>query len=606
MSGVDHGPGGRYDPVAVDLVDLKAIMNRWQEGLADVGWNSLYWNNHDQPRAVSRFGSDEPAHRVRSAKLLGTVLHLHRGTPYVYQGEELGMTNHPFTAIEQYDDVESRNFSAYATSRGQDPDDVLVALAKQSRDHARTPMQWDDGPNAGFTAGTPWLPVNPNHVEINAAAQVDDPESVYAHYRALIGLRHDLPVVADGAFEMLAGDHPRLYAFTRRLDDDELLVLANFSDDPLEVDVADVPDLADWADGELVLGNAGTDGGTTASRPAGPLGGSHPPPPPIMSVRGASRRIVGIEAGGTKIVCATGSGPDDLSVLHRFPTTTPDETIAGMVDFVRTAQQAGPVDAVGLATFGPVDLDPTSGSYGHVTTTPKAGWQGTDVVGDLVAATGVPVAFDTDVNGAAIAEHRWGAGAGTDNLVYFTVGTGVGGGVIVAGRPVHGMLHPEVGHLTVRRHPDDDFEGSCRFHGDCLEGLAAGPSIEARFGRPGEELDAAATDRAVAIVSSYLAQAVAAVAYVVSPQRVVMGGGVLGLAGMMTAVRGATQDLLAGQLVSPLLDPGLTTWLVPPGLDDRAGVLGAVALGLDAVTADLDSIDDDRPASAGAARGESR
>ncbi len=267
---VDHGPDGRYDPVPLDLVELKRVFGRWQVALADVGWNSLYWNNHDQPRAVSRFGSDDPDHRVRSAKLLGTVLHMHRGTPYVYQGEELGMTNHPFTAIEQYADVESRNWFTFATGRGQDPEDALGALAEQSRDHARTPMQWDDGAQAGFTTGTPWLPVNPNHVEVNAASQVDDPDSVYAHYRSLVGLRHDLPVVALGDFTLLAPEHPSLYAFTRRLDDSELLVLANFSDTPLEVDATHVPDLADWAGADLVLGNAGTDGGTTAADPLTP------------------------------------------------------------------------------------------------------------------------------------------------------------------------------------------------------------------------------------------------------------------------------------------------------------------------------------------------
>ena len=262
---VDYSENGRYAPVGLDLVELKRVMARWQDGLADVGWNSLYWNNHDQPRAVSRFGTDDPAYRERAAKLLGTVLHMHRGTPYVYQGEELGMTNHPFTAIDEYADIESRNWFTFATGRGENPADVLANLGLQSRDHARTPMQWDDGPNAGFTTGTPWLPVNPNHVDVNAAAQVDDPDSVYAHYRTLIGLRHDLPVVAMGDFTMLALEHPALYAFTRRLDDDELLVLANFSDEPLEVDAADVPDLADWAGGALVLGNAGADGGTTAA-----------------------------------------------------------------------------------------------------------------------------------------------------------------------------------------------------------------------------------------------------------------------------------------------------------------------------------------------------
>jgi len=296
----------------------------------------------------------------------------------------------------------------------------------------------------------------------------------------------------------------------------------------------------------------------------------------------AAPRIVGIEAGGTKVVCATGSGPDDLGPLHRFATTTPDATIAGMVEFVRTAQGEGPVDGIGLATFGPIDLDPASPTHGHLTTTPKAHWQGVDVVGRLQAATGLPVAFDSDVNGAAVAEHRWGAGVGTDNLVYLTVGTGVGGGVVVAGQPVHGMLHPEVGHLTVRRHPDDDFAGNCRFHGDCLEGLAAGPSVEARFARRGEDLDAAEAAEAVAIVSSYLAQAVAAVGYVVSPQRVVLGGGVLALPGLLAAVRTSTRELLAGALVADELGDDLTGWVVAPGLGDRAGVLGAVALALDA------------------------
>lgn len=208
--------------------------------------------------------------RVRSAKLLGTVLHLHRGTPYVYQGEELGMTNHPFTGIDQYDDVESRNWFTFATGRGQDPSKVLAALARQSRDHARTPMQWDGSKHAGFTDGTPWLPVNPNHVQVNAAAQVDDADSVYDHYRQLIRLRHDLPVVAEGAFTMLAADHPTLYAFTRRHGEDELLVLANFSDASLEVTGDDVPDLADWVAATLLLGNAGSDGGTTAGDPLAP------------------------------------------------------------------------------------------------------------------------------------------------------------------------------------------------------------------------------------------------------------------------------------------------------------------------------------------------
>ena len=291
-------------------------------------------------------------------------------------------------------------------------------------------------------------------------------------------------------------------------------------------------------------------------------------------------RVVGIEAGGTKVVCATGTGPDDCSPLHRIATTTPDETIAAIVDHVADQARQGPVDAIGLATFGPIDLDPSSPTHGHLTTTPKAAWQGVDLVGRLATATGLPVGFDTDVNGAAIGEHRWGAGVGADNLVYLTVGTGVGGGVVVDGRPVHGLLHPEVGHLVVRHHPDDDFAGSCRFHGDCLEGLAAGPSLVARFGRRGEELTGDDLARAVSFSTFAMAQAVVAVTYVVSPRRVVVGGGVSKLAGFLPALRTTTSDLLAGALASPVLTGDLADYVVAPGLGDRSGVLGAIALGV--------------------------
>jgi oligo-1,6-glucosidase len=224
----------KWDLKPLDLRELKATLNRWQAGLGDVGWNSLYWGNHDQPRAVSRYGDDAPEHRVQAAKALATVLHLQRGTPYVYQGEELGMTNAPFASIEDYRDVESLNHYAEAIAAGQDPVDVLAALRVKSRDNARTPMQWDASANAGFTDATPWLPVNPNHVEINAAAQVDDPDSVFNHYRWLIGLRHTLPVVAEGDFTPLAEDHPQIYAYVRRLGDEELRVVANLSSEPAE------------------------------------------------------------------------------------------------------------------------------------------------------------------------------------------------------------------------------------------------------------------------------------------------------------------------------------------------------------------------------------
>src|SRR4051795_2673772 len=167
---LDQGPDSKWDIRPLKLLDLKRSLGRWQVGLAKVGWNSLYWNNHDQPRAVSRFG-DDGAHRVAAAKMLGTVLHLHRGTPYVYQGEELGMTNAPWATIDDFRDIESLNHYREAVAAGQSPDDVLLVMRRMSRDNARTPMQWDGASQAGFTTGKPWLPVNPNHVDINAEAE---------------------------------------------------------------------------------------------------------------------------------------------------------------------------------------------------------------------------------------------------------------------------------------------------------------------------------------------------------------------------------------------------------------------------------------------------
>jgi oligo-1,6-glucosidase len=244
---LDHG-ATKWDRHKLKLTDLKRSFGRWQEGLEERGWNSLYWNNHDQPRIVSRFGDDSPEHRVRSAKMLGTILHLHRGTPYVYQGEELGMTNTRFDEIGAFRDIESLNHYAEATAAGDDPDAVLAALRTVSRDNARTPMQWDDGPNAGFTTGEPWIPVNPNYPTINAAEAVEDEDSVFHHYRRLIALRHTEPVVAHGDFTMLLPDDEQVYAFTRRLGDDELLVLGNFSGE-------EAPVALDDPGGKLVLGN---------------------------------------------------------------------------------------------------------------------------------------------------------------------------------------------------------------------------------------------------------------------------------------------------------------------------------------------------------------
>jgi oligo-1,6-glucosidase len=248
--GVDQG-ATKWDVHPLELRDLKASFGRWQAGLAERGWNSLYWNNHDQPRIVSRFG-DDGAHRVRAAKMLGTLLHMHRGTPYVYQGEELGMTNAPFRTIDDFRDIESLNHYAEAVAAGAAPADVLAPLRAMGRDNARTPMQWDASEHAGFTTGTPWIAVNPNHDEINAEAALADPESVFHHYRRLIELRHTEPVVAHGDFTMLMAQDERVYAFTRRLGDVELLVLANVSGD---VAAVDVPDADAWAGAEVLIAN---------------------------------------------------------------------------------------------------------------------------------------------------------------------------------------------------------------------------------------------------------------------------------------------------------------------------------------------------------------
>ena len=242
--GLDRMPeGSKWDLHPLQLSLLKKNLRDWQVGLADAGWNSLYFDNHDQPRAVSRFGDDSPEHRVNSAKTLGTVLHMHKGTPYIYQGEELGMTNTYFTSIEQYQDIESVNYHADALSLGMEAEAVLHSLSVRSRDNARTPMQWDDGSHAGFTEGIPWLPVNPNYVTINAKAAVADPNSVFHHFQRLIRLRQEHRVAVEGRFELLLPESEQIWAFTRTLDDQVLVVAANCSSTPVEMPGDALPDL---------------------------------------------------------------------------------------------------------------------------------------------------------------------------------------------------------------------------------------------------------------------------------------------------------------------------------------------------------------------------
>jgi fructokinase len=275
--------------------------------------------------------------------------------------------------------------------------------------------------------------------------------------------------------------------------------------------------------------------------------------------------VAGVETGGTRVRCVVATGPDDVRAEASVPTTTPGETLTRVAEFLR-AHAAG-VAAIGMACFGPVDLDRRSPTFGHITSTPKPGWAGTDVVGAL-SALAVPVAFDTDVNGAALAEHRWGAGGGADPFVYVTVGTGIGGGAIVNGRPLHGLVHPEMGHVPIPRDPVDPFAGACPYHTACLEGLASGVALERRWGTPAETLHAG--HEAWRLQARYLALGLVAITAVLSPPRVALGGGVMRAPGLLARVRAQLETALAGYVRAPEL--------VAPALGERVGPLGAVAL----------------------------
>jgi fructokinase len=282
-----------------------------------------------------------------------------------------------------------------------------------------------------------------------------------------------------------------------------------------------------------------------------------------------------VEAGGTKFVCAVGTGPEDLRDEVRFPTTTPAETLTKALDYFRDAEKRhGRLSAIGIGSFGPVDLDRSSPTWGSITATPKPGWRNTPVASVFAQEFGVPVGFDTDVNGAALSEHRWGAGRGLDDLVYITVGTGIGMGVLSGGHLVHGMLHPEAGHLLVPKHPRDTFAGVCPFHGACLEGLAAGPALGRRWGVAGNELgpDHEAWD----IEAHYLALGLHSLLSVLAPSKIIMGGGVMDQTQLFPLIRAKLAEFNHGYLSHPKLSAD--DYVVPPALGNRAGILGALAL----------------------------
>ncbi len=287
----------------------------------------------------------------------------------------------------------------------------------------------------------------------------------------------------------------------------------------------------------------------------------------------------GIEAGGTKFVCALAGGPDDVRAETSFPTTTPGETIERAVRFFRDAAGDGEVRSVGIASFGPLDLNPRSPTFGFITTTPKAGWAQVDIAGLVGRGLHVPVHIDTDVNGAALAESLWGAGQGRDPLIYITVGTGIGGGLLCKAAPVHGLQHPEIGHMYLPHDRGaDPYQGACPYHGDCLEGLASGTAMAGRWKQPAETLppDHPAWD----LEARYLGLALSNLTCTVAPQAIVLGGGVLGQQHLLDRVRRETERALNGYIVSPWLKPGLTDYIMAAGLGRRAGVLGAIALAM--------------------------
>jgi fructokinase len=291
-----------------------------------------------------------------------------------------------------------------------------------------------------------------------------------------------------------------------------------------------------------------------------------------------SKLLAGVELGGTKCVCILGTGPDDVRAVERLPTGEPEETLRRVEAVLeRWSAQEGEPRALGIASFGPVDLRADSPKYGFITSTPKHGWRNTDVARRLARRLGVPVGFDTDVNGAALAEGRWGAGAGLDDFAYVTVGTGIGVGSIVRGRSIFGMNHTELGHLRVVRMPGDTFGGVCPFHGDCVEGLASGPAIEARAGMPASQLPA--DHPAWEFVVHTLAQLLQAMVLSTAPRRILLGGGVMSAqAPLFERIRLELRRSLNRYVESTDLEQGISHYIVPPGLGPMAGPLGALAL----------------------------
>lgn len=289
-------------------------------------------------------------------------------------------------------------------------------------------------------------------------------------------------------------------------------------------------------------------------------------------------RILGaIEGGGTKFVCGIGAEDGTIRETVTIPTTTPEETMGRAMAYFADKG----IEAIGIGTFGPIDVNAASPSYGHVASTPKPHWSGYDIVGCVKRELGVPVGFDTDVNAAALGELLWGAAQGLQSCLYMTIGTGIGAGAVAEGKLVHGLTHPEMGHIIVRRHPEDKYAGHCPFHTDCLEGLASGPAVEARWGKRASELGE--THAAWAMQSYYIAQALVNYTLILSPEKIILGGGVMHQSHLFPLIREQVKRLLNGYVQHAALLNDIDRYIVMPGLGDKAGLSGALALAVKAV-----------------------
>ena len=283
----------------------------------------------------------------------------------------------------------------------------------------------------------------------------------------------------------------------------------------------------------------------------------------------------GVEAGGTKTSCILGSDPEHILDECTISTTTPEETITKVVEFFANATE--PISAIGIGSFGPIDLNRSSRSFGYITNTPKPGWQNTDLIGTIGRALKVPIVFDTDTNVAGLGEIRWGNARGLDHILYMTIGTGIGGGFIINGKPLHGLLHPEMGHMLIPHDwKQDPFPGICPFHGDCLEGLASGPAIHKRWGALGESLSS--DHQAWTLETRYIATALVNLLCVLSPQRIILGGGVMSRGELFDGIRVRMKELSNRYFDHVQLYDKIAEYVVPAKLGDRVGVLGALAL----------------------------